>query len=97
MKSLDDLKFILLTQKQSLCKRYCITALGIFGSYARGEQNEASDVDILVDYDTAPTFIELIELRDYLSEVFGMKVDIVTRKGLKDRIRDRVLQEVIEI
>jgi uncharacterized protein len=60
MKNLDDLKQILSAQKQSLCDRYQLTTLGIFGSYARGEQTEASDVDILVDYEIAPTFNELI-------------------------------------
>jgi len=54
-------------------------------------------VDILVDYEVAPTFVMLVELRDYLSEVFGLKVDIVTKNGLKSRIRDRVLAEAIYI
>jgi predicted nucleotidyltransferase len=69
----------------------------VFGSYARGVQTEASDVDILVDYEVAPTFVMLVELRDYLSEVFGLKVDIVTKNGLKPRIRDRVLAEAIYV
>ena len=80
-----------------MCERYQITELGVFGSYARGEQTETSDVDILVDYEVAPTFVMLVELRDYLSEVFGLKVDIVTKNGLKSRIRDRVLTEAIYI
>jgi len=57
-----------------------------------------------VDYEVAPTFVMLVELRDYLSEVFGLKVDIVTKNGLKFRIRDsygcgsrRVLAEAIYI
>lgn len=97
MKNLDELKQILSTQKQSLCNRYQLTTLGIFGSYARGEQTEASDVDILVDYEIAPTFVDLVELRDYLSEIFDLKVDVVTKNGLKNRIRDRVLAEIIDI
>jgi uncharacterized protein len=97
MKNLDDLKQILSTQKHSLCNRYQLTTLGIFGSYARGEQTEASDVDILVDYEVAPTFVDLVELRDYLSEIFDLKVDVVTKNGLKNRIRDRVLAEIVDI
>lgn len=97
MKNIDELKQILSAQKQSLCDRYQLTTLGIFGSYARGEQTEASDVDILVDYEIAPTFVELVELRDYLSEIFDLKVDVVTKNGLKNRIRDRVLAETIDI
>ncbi len=97
MKTFDELRQVLSLQKQSLCEIYQITEIGIFGSYARGEQTELSDVDILVDYKTAPTFIMLVELRDYLSQLFGLKVDIVTKNGLKPRIRDRVLAEAIYI
>ncbi|YAF96629.1 MAG: nucleotidyltransferase family protein [Nodularia sp. CChRGM 3473] len=97
MKTINELKQILLAQKQYLCETYQITQLGIFGSYARGEQTESSDVDILVDYETAPTFIKLAQLKDYLSQAFDLKVDIVTKNGLKPRIRDRVLSETIYI
>jgi len=97
MKTFDELRQVLLLQKQSLCEKYQITEIGIFGSYARGEETEVSDIDILVDYETAPTFIMLVELRDYLSHLFGLKVDVVTKNGLKARIRDRVLAEAIYI
>ncbi|PHJ61277.1 DNA polymerase beta [Nostoc linckia z18] len=97
MKTFDELRQVLSLHKQSLCETYQITEIGIFGSYARGEQTELSDIDILVDYETAPTFIMLVELRDYLSQLFGVKVDIVTKSGLKPRIRDRVLAEAIYI
>lgn len=97
MKTFDELRQLLSLQKQSLCEISQITEIGIFGSYARGEQTEASDIDILVDYEIAPTFIMLVELRDYLSQLFGLKVDIVTKNGLKPRIRDRVLSDAIYI
>lgn len=97
MKTFDELRQILSLQKQSLCENYQITEIGIFGSYARGEETEASDIDILVDYETAPTFIMLVELKDYLSQLFELKVDIVTKNGLKPRIRERVLAEAIYI
>jgi len=97
MKTFDEVRQLLSLQKQSLRENYQIIEIGIFGSYARGEETEVSDIDILVDYETAPTFIMLVELRDYLSQLFGLKVDIVTKNGLKHRIRDRVLAEVIYI
>lgn len=93
MKTLEELRQILSPQKKSLCDTYGISNLRIFGSYARGEQTESSDVDILVDYETAPSLLKLIDLRDYLSELLEMKVDIVTKNGLKPRIRERVLAE----
>lgn len=88
---------VLLLKKQSICEMYQITEIAIFGFYARVEQTETSDIDILVDYETAPTFMMLVELRDYLSQLFGLKVDVVTKNGLKNRICNRVLSEVIYI
>jgi uncharacterized protein len=95
MKTRDEILQVLRSQKNSLFQKYQITDLGIFGSYAREQQTESSDLDILVDYIQPPTLPKLIELRDYLSQVFSIKVDIVTQNGLKPRIRERVLSEVI--
>ena len=67
----------------------------MFGSYARGEQTVQSDIDLLVDYEQAPTLFKLVELRTNLSQILEMKVDIVTKQGLKPRIRDRILAGVI--
>lgn len=97
MKTLEEIRQILSPQKRSLCKTYGISDLRIFSSYARGEETESSDVDILVDYETAPSLLKLVDLRDYLSELLEMKVDIVTKNGLKPRIRERVLAEATYI
>jgi uncharacterized protein len=95
MKTLDEIKQILSERKSWLCETYQITELGIFGSYARGEQTQDSDVDILIDYEQAPTLFKLVNLRDYLKDLTGLSVDIVTKNGLKPGIRDQVLSEVI--
>jgi uncharacterized protein len=95
MKTRDEVLQILARQKSSLLATYRLTQLGVFGSYAREQQTESSDLDILVDYSQPPTLPKLIELRDDLSQLFGLKVDVVTPNGLKPRIRDRVLSEVI--
>ncbi|NMG07327.1 nucleotidyltransferase family protein [Brasilonema sp. UFV-L1] len=97
MKTLEEIKQILRQNKPLLQEHYHITQLGIFGSYARGEQTQESDVDVLIDYDRAPTLFKLVELGDYLSSAIGMKVDIVTQNGLKPRIRERVLSEVVYV
>ena len=95
MKTQAEVLQMLAQQKPWLLATYQITRLGIFGSYARGDQRDESDIDILVEYDNAPSLYRLIELRDYLSELFAIKVDVVTRNGLKERIRAKVLSEVI--
>lgn len=95
MKTLEEIKQLLKQSKSVLQENYKVTELGIFGSYVRGEQTEKSDVDVLIDYEKAPTLFKLVELRSYLNELMGMKVDVVTKKGLKPRIRERVLSEVV--
>ena len=95
MKTLDEVKQILLEKKSLLCERYQITELGIFGSYARGQQTETSDIDVLIDYEKAPTLFELVNLRENLKDLTGLNVDIVTKNGLKPRIREQVLSEVV--
>ena len=95
MKTLSEIQQILKSNMAVFQTEYRITKLGIFGSYARGEQTETSDVDILVDYEKAPTLSKLVDLRAYLSELTDMKVDVVTKNGLKPRIRERVLADVI--
>lgn len=97
MKTLEDIKQTLRATKPLLLEQYRVTEVGIFGSYARGEQTQTSDVDVLIDYEQAPTLFKLVELREYLAGVVGVKVDVVTKNGLKPRIRERVLSEVIYV
>ncbi|ACK73264.1 DNA polymerase beta domain protein region [Gloeothece citriformis PCC 7424] len=70
----------------------------IFGSVARGEETEESDIDFLIDYDLekiTPWFPSKL-MRD-LQTLLGTKVDIVTERGLKERVREKVLQEAIKL
>lgn len=93
--SLDAVKHRLAEQKSLLKNKYKIIRLGIFGSYIRGEQQSGSDVDVLIDYDKAPSLIELIEIENMLSDLLGLKVDLVTSRGLKPQLRQRILDEVV--
>ena len=97
MKNLEEIKQILRQSKPLLKDNYRITEVGIFGSYARGKETESSDVDVIVDYQKPPTLIMLVELKEYLSSLIDTKVDVVTKKGLKPRIKEKVLSEVIYV
>ncbi len=66
----------------------------LFGSAARAEADAASDIDILVDMAPDRSLLDLGALWRELNDLLGVKVDVVTEKGLRDRIRDRVLKEV---
>lgn len=95
MLSLDEIRQSLSTQKSILQKKYKINRLGIFGSYVRGEQKQESDLDVLIDYEEVPSLITLIEIENHLSELLGVKVDLVTRKGIKPQLRSYILEEVV--
>jgi predicted nucleotidyltransferase len=95
LKTLIDIQNILNELKSELTEKYYVNQLGIFGSYARGDYNSASDIDILVEYAQKPSLFGLIELQDYLSDRLQMKVDLVTKDGLKPQIKEKILAEVI--
>lgn len=95
MSSLDAAKRCLTEQKLVLKHKYKISKIGIFGSYVRGEQRNESDLDVLIDYDKAPSLVALIEIEDMLSSLLGIKVDLVTMKGLKSQLRQQILDEVV--
>ncbi len=69
----------------------------IFGSVARGEADEKSDIDLLVNMKSGRSLLDLCGLLIDLEELLGRKVDVVTEKGLRDRIRNRVLNEAIAL
>ena len=95
LKTLIEIQNILTEIKSQLTDKYHISQLGIFGSYARGDSNSASDIDILVEYAQKPSLFDLIELQNYLSDRLQMKVDLVTKDGLKPQIKEKILAEVI--
>jgi uncharacterized protein len=74
-----------------------VRELSIFGSLARGEASDASDVDILVDYEpgTALSSFRVCELRYRVEDLLGAQVDLVTTGGLRPEIRDEALREAI--
>jgi len=74
--------------------RFSVKRIGIFGSFARGEQKESSDIDILVEFEK-PTFRNFMNLSFYMEDLLGRKVDLVTVKGLHPRIRPYVEKDVI--
>jgi len=69
----------------------------IFGSAARGEADERSDVDVLVDMEPGRSLLDLAGVLVDLEELLGCKVDVVTERGLRERIRERVLQEAVPL
>ncbi|MCK5661639.1 MAG: nucleotidyltransferase family protein [Methanosarcinales archaeon] len=91
------LKQILNQHFPELTGHYNVSYLGVFGSYIRDEQKHGSDLDILVDFNRTPSLFQFIRLENYLSELMGIKVDLVMRDSLKPAIGKRILEEVVSV
>jgi predicted nucleotidyltransferase len=84
MGNLNFIKETLIKHKQRLTEKYGLSLIAVFGSYARNQQTEDSDIDILVEF-RKPIGIEFIDLADELEEILKLKVDLVSKKGIKDK------------
>lgn len=93
----DQVSIILQQQRELLKKNYNVEGLGVFGSFARGENTPTSDIDMLVRFSQPLGFFKFIELENYLTKILGRKVDLVTEKALKPAIKNDVLQEVLYV
>ncbi len=80
-----------------LREQYRLKSLGLFGSYVRAEQDARSDLDVLVDFDEAPTLLELSALQRHLTELVGVQVDLVLKRTLKPAIGEVILAEAIYV
>lgn len=94
---LPEIKDSLRQQLPLLKKRYQVVSLSIFGSYVRHEQLAGSDLDLLVSFEEPPGLLKFIEMENYLSDLLGVKVDLVMRDTLKPRIGERILSEAAPI
>ncbi len=96
MNSFSEIKTRLSASKQELFKKYPIKSLAIFGSYARNEQGANSDLDLMVEFKTR-VGSEFIELGDELEELLGIKVDLVSRNGIKKRYFEKLEQDLVYV
>lgn len=95
MTSIEEIKLILKENMELLGQDYNVGTIGIFGSYVRKEQDNESDVDILVEFNKPIGFFKFLELEEYLASIIGKKVDLVSKKALKPRIGKRILKEAV--
>ncbi|MDD3719514.1 MAG: nucleotidyltransferase family protein [Actinomycetota bacterium] len=93
MKDLGEIKKTLSSQKPILAERFKVKEIGIFGSYVRGDQEDISDIDILVEF-SEPIGWEFIDLLEYLEDTLSLKVDLVTSNALRSQFKERILREV---
>ena len=96
-RSLEEVKEQLQALKPTLKKRFKVETIDIFGSYARGDQTEKSDIDILVTYSEGADLLLVAGLRRYLRRKLHVKVDVVSKNYLNPVIKNQVLNEAIPV
>jgi predicted nucleotidyltransferase len=96
-KSLDRYLRLLREHLPEVAERYHVRSLEVFGSYVRNEQDESSDLDVLVTFSETPDLLSFITLENYLSDTLGVKVDLVMKDSLKPRLEQRILSEAVPV
>ena len=96
MTTLIEIKTKIKSHKDILFKKYALSFIAIFGSYSSGKQTEESDVDILVEFNK-PIGIEFIDLAEELEKVLNIKVDLVSKRGIKPAYFEQIEKELIYV
>jgi hypothetical protein len=97
MKSKDQILMFLAQNKELFRDKYHIIRIGLFGSYARGEQNINSDIDLLVEFEenTQDLYDLKLQLKDFFLKTIGVEIDICREKYIKPRIKKQILKETV--
>ena len=93
----DEVLDVLRTHKSALAQRFGVSKLTLFGSFARDQAKDDSDIDILVSYDEPATSKTYFGVQFYLEDLLGRQVDLVTDKALREEFRPYVKREAIDV
>jgi predicted nucleotidyltransferase len=93
MLSTNEIESKLKQIKPMLTDKYHVSSIGYFGSFAKGQQTDGSDLDLLVEF-SQPIGWEFFTLEKFLEKTLGMHIDLVTPNALKNRIKESILNQV---
>ena len=97
MSQLESIKTLLVKLKPELIEKYSISSIGLFGSIVREDFSPSkSDIDIIVDF-SKPIGIQFIDLADYLEEKINLKVDLVSKNGIKPRYYQAIESDIVYV
>jgi predicted nucleotidyltransferase len=96
MRTLEDIKLTLGDHKQQLFNDYPLKSMAIFGSYSRKEQDEKSDLDIIVEFKDK-IGIRFVDLAEEIENLIGFKVDLVSRNGIKEKYFETINSDLIYV
>lgn len=97
MLTVNEVKEVVRRHNSILEERYGVCVAGIFGSYVRGEEKAGSDIDLLAEILKPISLLELVGAELYLSEVLGLKVDLVPKRSLRAELKETILKEVVAV
>ena len=96
MQSLQNILDILRRHKPELQRKYPISTLGVFGSYARGDADEKSDIDIAVEF-SAPMGLNFVAMADEIESLLGVKTDVVSKRAIKPKYLVFVEKDIVYV
>jgi len=96
MKTREEIINLLRQAKPELVREYGVKWLGLFGSYARGEQNEESDVDIVVEVDSS-IGLRFVDLAETLESLLGIRTEVVSKRAIRSRNWELIKKELINV
>ncbi len=96
MLDLDEIISTLAQHKVRLRTEYCVNRIGVFGSYARGDQTAQSDIDFIVDFyaDCSDFFDTKYRLKSFLTELFHKRVDLANHEAIKPYVMEEISREI---
>jgi predicted nucleotidyltransferase len=96
-KELKRIINIIKSLREQIKNDYKANVIGIFGSYARDEQNKGSDIDVLVNFYEGATLFNFVDLADFLEEKLKVKVDVVSKRAIRPELKEQILKEVMPL
>ncbi len=96
-KELEGALNVIGEHRKLLEDRYKVKKIGVFGSFARGEQKRGSDIDILVEFHEVPDLFEFLNLERYMEKILKKKVDLVRKPVLRKELKKQILHEVVNL
>ncbi len=97
MNSLNDIQETINNNWVHLCSQYQVKSISVFGSYAKRTQTDKSDLDLLVEFIKPVSLLKLIALENYLSDLLGLKVDLVPKDNLRKELEETIIKEALSL
>lgn len=94
---LTEIRSVIRQHSDILAEKYGVRVVAVFGSYVRGEQAGQSDLDLLVEFLHPISLLELVGAEIYLTEVLGVKADLVPKRDVRAELRESILREAVAL